>query len=120
MNPACWSPPSGVTTRMLDPYSSSRSSGLATRMTGLDRSAAAASADQPSRTAETRARLDLRMTAAPFEVDEVRLARACVAAVSERLHPSRATAVVFKKGRPHRSPTRREEEVGKDPGLPAG
>src|SRR4030088_1878372 len=97
MNPACWSPPSGVTTRMVDPYSSSRSSGLATRMTGLDRSAAAASADQPSRTAETRARLDLRMTAAPFEVDQVRLARAWVAAVSGRLHPSRASPVVFKR-----------------------
>src|SRR2546422_5206940 len=90
MNPACWSPPSGMTTRMLDPYSSSRSSGLATRMTGLDRSAAPASADQPSRTAETRARLDLRMTAAPFEVEGTSVACECVAAVSERLHPSRA------------------------------
>src|SRR5882762_10089489 len=92
MNPTCWSPPIGVTTTMLDPYSSSRSSGLATRITGLDRSAAPASADQPSRTADIRARPDLRMTAAPFEVDRARLARACVAAVSERLHPSRAAA----------------------------
>src|SRR5882762_7910903 len=117
MNPTCWSPPIGVTTTMLDPYSSSRSSGLATRITGLDRSAAPASADQPSRTAQTRARLDLLMTAAPFEVDGASVARECVAGISERLHPSRAGAGVRKKSRPHRSPTRRKREEGGDPGL---
>src|SRR5258705_4209108 len=117
MNPTCWSPPIGVTTTMLDPYSSSRSSGLATRITRLDRSAAPASADQPSRTAQTRARLDLLMTAAPFEVDGASLARECVAGNSERLHPSCATAVVRKKSRPHRSPTRGRREGGRDPGL---
>src|SRR6267142_2032628 len=111
MNPTCWSPPIGVTTTMLDPYSSSRSSGLATRITGLDRSAARASADQPRRTAQTRARLDLLMTAAPFEVDGASVARECVAGISDRLHPSRAAAVVWeKKGRPHRSPTRGRRE----------
>src|SRR5258706_5894846 len=120
MNPTCWSPPIGVTTTMLDPYSSSRSSGLATRITGLDRSTAPASADQPSRTAQTRARLDLLMTAAPFEVDGASVDRECVAAVSERLHPSRAANVVRKQKptRPETDQERRREEGG--PGLPAG
>src|SRR5258707_1136482 len=83
------------------PFSTSlRSCGVATRITGLDRSTAPASADQPRRTAQTRARLDLLMTAAPFEVDGASVDRECVAAVSERLHPSRAATVVRKKRPP--------------------
>src|SRR5712672_3319109 len=117
MNPTCWSPPIGVTTTMLDPYSSSRSSGLATRITGLDRSAARASADQPSRTTQTRARLDLLMTAAPFEVDGASVARECVAGVSERLHPSPAAAVVREKKAARTGVRPEEEGEGGDPGL---